>query len=49
MVVATVKARLEATFDDHPVAGIFAYTRVWRKGNKGWRIVAGHCSRIGNQ
>jgi ketosteroid isomerase-like protein len=47
LIVVTTKARLEATYDQHPVAGIFAYTRVWREGELGWRIAVGHCSRIG--
>ena len=47
VVVATSKAKLEATYDQHTVSGTFAYTRIWYKGEHGWRIVAGHCSRIG--
>jgi hypothetical protein len=30
------------------VSGIFAYTRIWRSSKHGWRVVAGHCSRIGD-
>lgn len=48
IVVTTTKARLEATYIEHPVSGIFAYTRIWRSGEHGWRVVAGHCSRIGD-
>jgi hypothetical protein len=48
LIVATTKAKLEATYDQQPVSGTFAYTRVWRDGERGWRIAAGHCSRIGD-
>ncbi|RKF22536.1 nuclear transport factor 2 family protein [Altericroceibacterium spongiae] len=47
-IVAMTKAKLEATYDQHPVSGIFAYTRLWHKGAQGWRVAAGHCSRIGD-
>ncbi|MFN8829256.1 MAG: nuclear transport factor 2 family protein [Labrys sp. (in: a-proteobacteria)] len=47
LVVATTKAKLEATYGGQPVAGTFAYTRIWREGQGGWRIAVGHCSRIG--
>lgn len=47
IVVVTTKAKLEAIYDHHLVSGIFAYTRVWREnGEHGWRVIAGHCSRI---
>lgn len=46
--VATTKAKLEATYDQHPVSGTFAYTRIWHEGERGWRVTAGHCSRIGD-
>ncbi len=48
IVVTTTKARLEATYIEHPVSGILAYTRIWRSSEHGWRVVAGHCSRIGD-
>jgi transposase InsO family protein len=47
LIVATTKAKLEATYDHQPVSGTFAYTRVWREGDRGWRVLVGHCSKIG--
>nr|WP_295514702.1 nuclear transport factor 2 family protein [uncultured Pseudomonas sp.] len=48
LVIATTKARLKATYAGHPVAGVFGYTRVWRESANGWRVVAGHSSRLGD-
>ena len=46
LIATTTEAKLEATFDQHPALGIFAYTHVWRESDPGLRIVAGHCSRV---
>ncbi|WP_062224385.1 nuclear transport factor 2 family protein [Aureimonas sp. D3] len=48
IIVVTTKARLEAIYDQNPVSGTFAYTRIWHQDEHGWRISAGHCSRIGD-
>jgi len=46
--VAVVSVRMEmaGTFRDVPFAGPFRYTRVWREGPEGWRVVAGHVSAV---
>lgn len=48
MVLATTKANLEGTFAGTAVSGVFAYTRLWERGDRGWYVRAGHCSRIGD-
>lgn len=49
IIVVTTKAKLEATYDKHPVSGTFAYSRIWyENGKHGWRVMVGHCSRIGD-
>jgi ketosteroid isomerase-like protein len=47
--VAVVSVRMEmaGSFKGVPFAGPFRYTRVWREGPDGWRIVAGHASAVG--
>ena len=46
--VAVVSVRMEmaGTFKGTPFAGPFRYTRVWREGPGGWRVVAGHVSAV---
>jgi hypothetical protein len=46
--VAVVSVRMEmaGTFKGQAFAGPFRYTRVWREGPNGWRIVAGHVSAV---
>ena len=46
--VAVVSVRMEmaGTFRGAEFAGPFRYTRVWRDGPLGWRIVAGHVSAV---
>ncbi|MBC8716545.1 nuclear transport factor 2 family protein [Ochrobactrum sp. Marseille-Q0166] len=48
MVIATAKANLTGLFDGMPISGVFAYTRLWRSVENGWRVQAGHCSQIGD-
>jgi ketosteroid isomerase-like protein len=44
--VVSVKMQTEAILDGVKTQGPLRYTRVWRKGAVGWRIVAGHMSAI---
>jgi ketosteroid isomerase-like protein len=46
--VAVVSVRMEmaGAFRGAPFAGPFRYTRVWREGPGGWRVVAGHVSPV---
>ena len=39
--LASAKIFLSGTFSGHDFAGDCRYTRVWRKGQNGWQIVAG--------
>lgn len=44
--VITVRMEMAGSFKGMPFAGPFRYTRVWREGPAGWRIVAGHVSAV---
>ena len=44
--VVSVRMEMTGTFEGAAFAGPFRYTRVWRAGPTGWRIVAGHVSAI---
>lgn len=44
--VAVTKIFLAGTFQGASFAGDFRYTRIWHHTEKGWRILAGHCSAI---
>jgi ketosteroid isomerase-like protein len=46
--VAVVSVRMEmaGAFRGAAFAGPFRYTRVWRDGPGGWRVVAGHVSAV---
>ncbi|MBW4637216.1 MAG: nuclear transport factor 2 family protein [Gloeocapsa sp. UFS-A4-WI-NPMV-4B04] len=44
--VAVTKIFLAGTFQGVSFAGDFRYTRIWHHTEKGWRIIAGHCSAI---
>ena len=44
--VITVRMEMAGSFKGMPFAGPFRYTRVWREGPDGWRIVAGHVSAV---
>lgn len=45
--IVTVKMRMAGSYNNNPFAGVYDYTRVWKKMNKGWRIIAGHASTAG--
>jgi hypothetical protein len=44
--VVSVRMEMAGTFKGEAFAGPFRYTRVWREGPDGWRIVAGHVSGV---
>lgn len=44
--VAIAKIFLTGIFQGEFFSGNFRYTRVWHHTDKGWRIIAGHCSAI---
>lgn len=44
--VTVTKIFLAGTFQGASFAGDFRYTRIWHQTEKGWRILAGHCSAI---
>ena len=44
--VVSVRMQMAGTFKGQPFAGPYRYTRVWREGPLGWRIVAGHVSAV---
>ncbi len=44
--VTVTKIFLAGTFQGGSFAGDFRYTRIWHHTEKGWRILAGHCSAI---
>jgi len=44
--VTLTKIFLTGTFQGASFAGDFRYTRIWHHTEKGWRILAGHCSAI---
>jgi ketosteroid isomerase-like protein len=44
--VVTVRMEMAGTFRGAPFAGPYRYTRVWRAGPDGWRVVAGHVSAV---
>ena len=46
LAVVSVRMEMIGTFHDEPFGGPFRYTRVWRTGPGGWRVVAGHVSAV---
>ena len=44
--VVSVRMEMAGTFKGAAFAGPFRYTRVWREGPHGWRIVAGHVGPV---
>jgi ketosteroid isomerase-like protein len=44
--IVVTRSSLAGTYDGHPFAGDFRYTRIWQNSGTGWQIVAGHCSPI---
>lgn len=47
MMLVTTKTNLVGRFGEAPIAGVFAYTRLWSRSGDGWRVRAGHCSQVG--
>ena len=48
IVVVSVRMDMRGSFQGAAFAGPFRYTRIWRAGDNGWRVVAGHVSAIAN-
>lgn len=46
IVVVSVRMEMRGSFQGADFAGPFRYTRIWRKTDNGWRIVAGHVSPV---
>jgi ketosteroid isomerase-like protein len=46
IVVVTVRMDMRGSFKGVPFEGPVRYTRVWRAGADGWRVVAGHVSAV---
>jgi ketosteroid isomerase-like protein len=44
--VMSVRMEMVGTFKGAAFAGPFRYTRVWREGSHGWRVVAGHVGPV---
>ena len=44
--VISVRMDMAGSFRGEPFAGPFRYTRVWRSGPEGWKVVAGHVSAV---
>ena len=44
--IIVVRMEMAGTFHGAAFAGPYRYTRLWRNGPGGWRIVAGHVSAI---
>lgn len=46
IVVVSVRMEMSGSFQGADFAGPFRYTRIWRKADNSWRIVAGHVSPV---
>jgi hypothetical protein len=46
IVVISVRMDMRGSFRGTDFAGPFRYTRIWRAGENGWHVVAGHVSAI---
>jgi ketosteroid isomerase-like protein len=44
--IVQVSVRLGGRFDGAPIAGDFAYTRVWRQSDGCWRVIAAQATAI---
>jgi ketosteroid isomerase-like protein len=44
--VVSVRMEMRGSFQGADFGGPFRYTRIWRRSNRAWRIVAGHVSPI---
>jgi len=42
--VVTLRAELAGRWDGTPFTAAFRYTRMWRRTDAGWRMLAAHCS-----
>jgi ketosteroid isomerase-like protein len=49
VVFVTLHARLAVLVDGQPFAGDYRYSRVWRRREGQWRVVAGHVSAMAAQ
>lgn len=46
IVVVSVRMEMRGSFQGADFGGPFRYTRIWRKSDNDWRIVAGHVSAV---
>jgi ketosteroid isomerase-like protein len=46
LAVVSVRMEMRGSFQGADFGGPFRYTRIWRRTDSGWRIVAGHVSPI---
>jgi hypothetical protein len=46
--LASAKVFLSGIFLGEAFAGNYRYTRIWRKGEKGWQIAGGSVAAMGN-
>jgi ketosteroid isomerase-like protein len=44
--VVTARVRLAGSYGGTGFAGLFAYTRVWRRSPRGWEVEVAHCSAV---
>ena len=44
--IVTARTRLAGVFEGKSFEGLYAYSRTWLAGERGWRVVAGHVSAI---
>ncbi|EHM02512.1 hypothetical protein HMPREF9946_01038 [Acetobacteraceae bacterium AT-5844] len=44
--IVTLRAELVGHFEGTAFVGAYRYTRVWRRGDKGWQVLAAHCSGV---
>lgn len=44
--IVSVRMAFEGVMDGADVGGALRYTRVWQEWPDGWRVVAGHMSRV---
>ena len=44
--VVTVRAELAGHVEGTAFVGAYRYTRVWRRGDNGWQLLASHCSGV---
>ena len=44
--VISVRMEMSGTFQGEAFSGPYRYTRIWRAGRDGWRVVAGHVGAV---